>query len=88
MLRRLLTSGKLTAEERCAAQAIYEDLAAGKTTELTRHQQLWTERLFYWIYKLAEEPIGAGKKRGDVRREQQLAAFDAMPRPKKPLGKR
>jgi hypothetical protein len=88
IVRRLLTSGKLTAVEQSAFQAIYEDLAAGKTTELTRQQQLWAERLYYWTHKLGEERVEVGKKRGNARREEQLAAFDAMPRPKKPPGKR
>jgi hypothetical protein len=81
-LRRLLDSGKLDAAEGTEIQQALDGLLAGK--EVTGQQRLRASVL-YERYNLGEaHPVG--RKRGSDKREL-LAAFDAMPRPKKPPGK-
>jgi hypothetical protein len=80
-LRRLLDSGKLDAAEGTEIQSALDGLLAGK--EVTGQQRLRASVL-YERYKLGE--AHPGRKRGADKREL-LAAFDAMPRPKKPPGK-
>jgi len=80
-LRRLLDSGKLDAAEGTEIQSALDGLLAGK--EVTGQQRLRASVL-YERYNLGE--AHPGRKRGADKREL-LAAFDAMPRPKKPPGK-
>ena len=83
-LQRLLASGKLTPVETADVQGSYDALIAGK--ELDSDQRLRANAL-YDMYKLGEENVQVGRRRGQAKTDELLAKFDAMPRPKKPPGK-
>jgi hypothetical protein len=83
-LQRLLASGKLTPVETADVQGSYDALIAGK--ELDSDQRLRANAL-YDMYKLGEENVQLGRRRGQAKTDELLAKFDAMPRPKKPPGK-
>ena len=83
-LQRLLASGKLTRVETAEVQGSYDTVVAGK--ELDSHQRLRANAL-YNMYKLGEESVHVGRRRGQAKTDELLAKFDAMPRPKKPPGK-
>jgi hypothetical protein len=83
-LQRLLASGKLTPVETADVQGSYDALIAGK--ELDSDQRSRANAL-YDTYKLGEENVQLGRRRGQAKTDELLAKFDAMPRPKKPPGK-
>jgi hypothetical protein len=83
-LQRLLASGKLTPVETADVQGSYDALIAGK--ELDSDQRLRANAL-YDMYKLGEENVQVGRRRGQAKTDELLAKFDAMPRPKKPPGR-
>jgi len=86
MLRRLLDSGKLAQEERAEAQRLLDDLSSGRVLRLPMTQRVWVERLFY-RFRLGDQRPKQVTKDSKTKTKDLLAAFDAMPRPKKPPGK-
>jgi len=88
MLRRLLDSGKLSPGEADTVRKLYDDIVAGRIGGLNHPQIVWAERL---CRRCAIVPIRPGVAYGRKAREEQdkrVAEFAAMPRPKKPPGKR
>lgn len=83
-LQRLLASGKLTLAETAELQQSYDALVAGK--ELESPQRMMANTL-YDKYKIGEERVQGGRRRGQSKLGELLAKFDAMPRPKRPPGK-
>lgn len=89
ILRRLLESGKLATSEEGAVRRLYDDLIAGRIGGLNGQQAAWAEELCQKCGVVASRPIPSDnrkKSKGD--KERLLAEFDAMPRPKKPPGRR
>ena len=84
-LERLLASDKLTPVETTDIKQSHDAVVAGK--ELDAHQRLRANILYEEKYKLGEQYVWAGRRRGQARSDELLAKFDAMPRPKKPPGK-
>jgi len=87
MLRLLLASGKMTPDEVSRARGLYDALAAGHMVRLDHESRVWVERLFY-AHKLGAQRPREVAKPSKPTSKQLIAAFDAMPRPKKPPGKR
>ena len=88
MLRRLLDSGKLTPSETEAARKLYDEIVAGRVGGLNHAQSVWAERLCRRCGIAASRPKPFIKKVTKEDKEKVIAQFDAMPRPKKPPGKR
>jgi hypothetical protein len=86
MLRLLLACGKLTPDEVGRARKFFDDLAAGRLVRLDHENRVWVERLFY-AHKLGQQRSREVAKPTKATSKQLIAAFDAMPRPKKPPGK-
>lgn len=86
MLRRLLASGKLAEEERVEAQRLLDELSAGRVLRLATTQRVWAERLFHRL-GLGDQRPKQTTKDSKAKAKELLAAFEAMPRPKKPPGK-
>jgi len=87
MLRLLLACDKLTPDEALRARKLHDDLAAGRFVRLDHESRVWVERLFY-VHKLGPQRPPAVGNPNKPTSKQLIAAFDAMPRPKKPPGKR
>lgn len=86
MLRLLVACEKLTSDEASRARKLYDDLATGSALRLDHESRVWVQRLFH-AYKLKPpRPPEVGKPTKTTNK-QLAAAFDAMPRPKKPPGK-
>jgi len=88
MLRRLLDSGKLTPAEAETARKMYDDIVAGRIGGLTHDQILWTDELGRKCGFLPNRPGLIYGKKAREEQEKALSEFDAMPRPKKPPGRR
>ncbi len=86
ILRRLLDSGKLTPSEAETARKMHHDLVAGRIGGLNSQQGAWTQKLCRRV-DVSMHEASVGKTKAQAEKESQLAAFDAMPRPKKPPGK-
>jgi hypothetical protein len=84
-LQRLLACGKLTLIETADVQRSLDAVVAGK--ELPSDERL-KANLLYHRHQLGQEPANAGRKRGHAQNAALAAKFDAMPRPKKPPGRR
>lgn len=85
MLRLLLACEKLTPDEATRARKLDDDLAAGRFVRLDHESRVWVERLFF-LHKLGKQrPREVAKPKATSK--ELAAAFDAMPRPKKPPGK-
>ena len=88
MLRRLIDSGKLTPSEAETVRKLYDDLVAGRIGGLHHKQSVWAEQLCEKCGIAANRPTkNYGKKTRDEAKKL-VAEFDAMPRPKKPPGRR
>ena len=83
-LERLFASGKLTLAEAADLQCFHDAVAAGG--ELNSAQRLKANTL-YDNHELDGEGALTSRRRGQARRGEVIAKFDAMPRPKKPPGK-
>jgi hypothetical protein len=88
MLRRLLDSGKLTPTEAEVVRKLYDDIVAGLVGGLTVAQSLWAEQLCRKCGIIPNRPGMSLKKETKQDKQRVLAEFDALPRPKKPPGKR
>jgi hypothetical protein len=88
MLRRLLDSGKLTPSESEAARNLYDDIVDGRIGGLNHAQTVWAEQLCKKCGVTSNRPPIRTRKDTKEDRERVIAQFDAMPRPKKPPGKR
>ena len=88
MLRRLLDSGKLTPSETEAARKLYDEIVAGRIGGLNHAQSVWAEQLCQKCGIAPNRPPMGTKKVTKEDKERVIAQFDAMPRPKKPPGKR
>jgi hypothetical protein len=88
MLRRLLDSGKLTPSEAEAAGKLRDDIVDGRIGGLNHAQSVWAEQLCKKYGIVASRPALNIKKATKEDKERVIAQFDAMPRPKKPPGKR
>ena len=86
MLRLLLACEKLTPDEVGRARKLLDDLAAGRLLRLDHENRVWVERLFF-AHKLGSQRPREVAKSTKATSKQLVAAFDAMPRPKKPPGK-
>jgi hypothetical protein len=84
-LRRVLDSGKLTRTEADVFKKKYEQLVSGKLAELTDGDRRWVGSIYY------ERGVGemrfASRQKARKVEDDQSAAFDALPRPKKPPGR-
>jgi len=87
MLRLLLACEKLTPHEASRARKLHDDLAAGRLVRLDHESRVWVERLFSAHKLRPQRPPVVGNPSKPTSK-QLIAAFDAMPRPKKPPGKR
>ncbi len=88
MLRRLLDSGKLTPGDAAAARKLYDDILAGQIGGLTQQQSRWAEQLCRKVGILAHQPKMTSREKTKETNAKLLAEFDALPRPKKPPGRR
>ena len=88
MLRRLMDSGKLTPSDAEAVRALHDDIVAGRIGGLNHEQSLWAEQLCQRYGITPNLPTIGTKKVTKEDKERVIAQFDAMPRPKKPPGKR
>jgi len=88
ILRRLLDSGKLTPSETEAVRKLYDDLVAGKMGGLNHPQSVLVQELCQKCGVVANRARPNDKKKTKDDKERILAEFDAMPRPKKPPGRR
>jgi hypothetical protein len=88
ILRRLLDSGKLTPSETEAAGKLHDDIADGRIGGLNHAQSVWAEQLCRKCGISPNRPALSIKKETKEDKERVIAQFDAMPRPKKPPGKR
>jgi hypothetical protein len=86
MLRLLIACEKLTPDEVGRARKLLDDLAGGRLLRLDLENRVWVERLFY-AHKLGSQRPREATKSSKPTSKQLIAAFDAMPRPKKPPGK-
>jgi hypothetical protein len=86
MLRLLLACEKLTPDDTARARKLFDDLTAGRLLRLDHESRMWVERLFY-AHKLGNQRPREGAKPSKATSKQLVAAFDAMPRPKKPPGR-
>lgn len=84
-LDRLLASGKLNPAENADIQRSLNAVVAGK--ELDGHERKRATVLYEETYKLGEERRWVGRHSRQGRSNELIAAFDAMPRPKRPPGK-
>lgn len=89
MLRRLLDSAKLTPSEWHSVRQMHEALVAGRVGGLTEQQSVWVAPLCQrcGIAVGGARSINAAKVGREVT-ARLLAEFDALPRPKKPPGRR
>ena len=88
MLRRLLDSGKLTPSEAETARKLRDDIVDGRIGGLNHAQSVWAEQLCQKCGITPNRPAMGTKKATKEDKERVIAQFDAMPRPKKPPGKR
>jgi hypothetical protein len=86
MLRLLLACEKLGPDQAARARKLYDDLEAGRLVRLDLESRVWVERLFRAHELMPTRPAQVGKP-SKATSKQLVAAFDAMPRPKKPPGK-
>jgi hypothetical protein len=86
MLRLLLACEKLNPYEASRARKLSDDLAAGRLVRLDHENRVWVERLFH-AHKLGSQRPQESAKPTKATTKQLIAAFDSMPRPKKPPGK-
>lgn len=86
MLRLLVACEKLTPDEASRARKLLDDLEAGRLVRLDHENRVWAERLFH-AHKLGSQRPREPARSGKATSKQLIAAFDAMPRPKKPPGK-
>jgi hypothetical protein len=94
MLRRLLDSGRLGCADLREVRRLHDELASRHIARLERPNRVWAERLFYEHRLGRQRPDALGVPLGrqtTVNRSElvagAVAAFDAMPRPKKPPGR-
>lgn len=87
MLRRLLDSGKLTPSEAETAGKLRDDIVDGRIGGLNHAQSVWAEQLCRKC-GITNRPPPRTKKPTKEDKERVIAQFDALPRPKKPPGKR
>ncbi len=85
MLRQLLGSGQLTAPETERVQQMSDDLNAGRIGGLNAQQAAWAEQLCARVGIVVERAAPPRRKKDETKTH--VAAFDALPRPKKPPGK-
>ncbi|MDP9034491.1 MAG: hypothetical protein M3O50_06760 [Myxococcota bacterium] len=85
-LRHLLDCREIKPEERAAVQGLWDDLLAKRIAAVPEKTRVWIDALHDETYKLNEPRPRPASKAGASKREQ-IAAFDAMPRPKRPPGK-
>jgi len=88
MLRRLLDSGKLSPSDAEAVRKLYDEIVVGRIGGLTHPQIVWAERLCRRCGIAASRPKPFIKMTTKEDKKRVLAEFDAMPRPKKPPGRR
>ena len=88
MLRQLLDSGKLTPSETQAVHKLHDDIATGQIGGLNGQQAAWAEEICRRCGIVVVRARPDSRKKGKEAAKEQAAAFDAMPRPKKPPGKR
>jgi hypothetical protein len=80
----LLASGKLTPDETADIQQRFDGLVAGKELDA---QECLRAKILFSKYQLGEERVQAGRSHREAKKDELVAKFDAMPRPKKPPGK-
>lgn len=81
----LLASGKLSPIEATDMQRNHDAVIAGK--ELDDHQRQRANVLYEEKCKIGGERVWTGRTSRQVKNEELIAKFDAMPRPKRPPGK-
>jgi hypothetical protein len=86
MLTQLLDSGKLALEESERARGMYCDLISGRVPKLSQESHVWVHRLFY-EHRVGGQPPRRVSKDRKAQTKELFAAFEAMPRPKKPPGR-
>ena len=89
LLRQLLACGKLSPSESGEVRRLYDDLVAGRVGGLTSQQSRGAEQL----RRNCGIALSRAKPREDKKATQEtqqrlLDAFEALPRPKAPPGKR
>ena len=89
LLRQLLACGKLSPSESGDVRRLYDALVAGRVGGLTSEQNRWAEQLG----RKCGVALNRAKPRADKKAEREtqqrlLDAFEALPRPKAPPGRR
>ncbi len=85
-LRLLLEFGKLPSGEAAPFKQMYEDLVGGQRADLTNTERVSVQSAFdrHGVANLQYPPRTSSYQRSQ---DSAAAAFDAMPRPKRPPGK-
>jgi hypothetical protein len=88
MLSKLLRSGKLTPEDSRKARTMHMELISGRVSALDVESHAWVQRLFD-EHRLGEQRSkrAESSRKTKAQTKELLAAFDALPRPKRPPGK-
>jgi hypothetical protein len=89
LLRQLLACGKLSPSELGEVRRLYDDLVAGRVGGLTTQQTQWAERLRRQCGIALRRAMPREDKKPTREAQQRLLdAFEALPRPKAPPGRR
>jgi hypothetical protein len=87
-LRRLLESDRLAQCERKEAQRLHDELVGGRVAQLSTPSRVWVESLIKKHRLWGGLQLGLlALNRRKAKARELAAAFDAMPRPKKPPGR-
>jgi hypothetical protein len=85
-LRLVLKFAKLSPAETVVFTRMYDELAAGQRTELSDGDRMRVQSVFDQHGVSDTQYASLGEARNNVK-ARKAAAFDAMPRPKRPPGK-
>jgi hypothetical protein len=87
VLRQMLDCGKLTSAETKTVGKLFDDLSAGRIGGLNTQQSAWVEQVCKRCGIAVERAKPPPRKKKDETKKL-VADFDAMPRPKKPPGRK
>lgn len=86
LLRLVLKYATLTSGESKPFARMYDELVSGKFTELKDTDRLWVKSV-YDAQGVGDLHYAGRRNARKTSKDSQAAAFDALPRPKRPPGK-